>query len=77
VGVRDETWGERVAACVQLRSGATAEADELIATVRAHIARYKAPKQIVFVNALPRTASGKIQRAVVRSQMASKLAPQV
>ncbi len=69
VGVPDEKWGERPKAFVVLRPGAEAvtEAD-LIAHVRLHIARYKTPKSIEFVAALPRTGSGKVQKFELREK---------
>jgi acyl-CoA synthetase (AMP-forming)/AMP-acid ligase II len=62
-GVPHGTWGEEVAATVVLREPAT-EA-ELLAYCREHLADYKRPKQIHITEAIPRTATGKIQRGVV------------
>jgi acyl-CoA synthetase (AMP-forming)/AMP-acid ligase II len=62
-GVPHGTWGEEVAAAVVLRDTAT-EA-ELLAYCREHLADYKRPKQIHITEAIPRTATGKIQRGVV------------
>jgi len=62
-GVPHGTWGEEVAAAVVLREAAT-EA-ELLAYCREHLADYKRPKQIHITEAIPRTATGKIQRGVV------------
>lgn len=67
VGVPDKHWGERVIAFVERRDGMQLEADALIAFARQNIAGYKCPKTIHFVDALPRTALGKVQRAVVRT----------
>ena len=60
---RTRTWGEEVAAAVVLRDAVT-EA-ELLAYCREHLADYKRPKQIHITDAIPRTATGKIQRGVV------------
>lgn len=69
-GVRDATWGQRVAAMiVPADDGLTADA--LIAHARTHLAGYKIPRQIRFVDALPLTASGKIARSQVRTQLES------
>jgi acyl-CoA synthetase (AMP-forming)/AMP-acid ligase II len=68
VGVPDKHWGERVVGVVERRDGMKLEADELIAFARQSIAGYKCPKTIHFVDALPRTAMGKVQRAIVRGQ---------
>ncbi|MBX3463659.1 MAG: AMP-binding protein [Planctomycetes bacterium] len=65
-GVPDPVWGERVAAAVVLRSGAAATADELIGFCRRQIAHYKAPREVRFLGALPRTGSGKIRKQSLR-----------
>ena len=67
-GVPDARWGQAVAASVRLRPGATASASELIEYVRQRLARFKAPRQIHFVEKFPRTASGKIIRQQAREQ---------
>ncbi|NLT06968.1 MAG: long-chain fatty acid--CoA ligase [Solirubrobacterales bacterium] len=67
VGVADDRWGERVAAAVVLRDGASADPDALIAHCRAALAPYKAPKEVRIVAALPRNATGKLLRREVRS----------
>jgi acyl-CoA synthetase (AMP-forming)/AMP-acid ligase II/NAD(P)-dependent dehydrogenase (short-subunit alcohol dehydrogenase family) len=61
-GIRDEDFGQRLAGFVALKPGATASADELQAYVRDRLARYKVPREIVFVEQLPRTSTGKLQR---------------
>jgi acyl-CoA synthetase (AMP-forming)/AMP-acid ligase II len=71
-GLPDAHWGERVCAAVELRPGAVFEAQAVIDFVKSQIAGYKAPRQIDPVEALPRTASGKIQRAKVRQEMLEK-----
>jgi acyl-CoA synthetase (AMP-forming)/AMP-acid ligase II len=68
VGVPDERWGEIVAAVVELRPGTSASADEIIAAARSRIAGYKCPKAVHF-GSLPRTASGKVQRALLREKL--------
>jgi len=65
-GRPDETWGERVVAAVVLRAAERAEAAELISFCRRRIAGYKTPKEIVFLDALPRTGSGKIYKRGLR-----------
>jgi acyl-CoA synthetase (AMP-forming)/AMP-acid ligase II len=66
-GVPDPLWGERVTAAVVLRAGAAATGTELIAFCRDRIAHYKAPKDVRFLAALPRTGSGKIQKRALRA----------
>lgn len=65
-GKPDEKWGERVVAAIVLRDGHAATAEELTAFCRERIAGYKTPKEFVFLEALPRTGSGKIQKRALR-----------
>ncbi len=65
-GMPDPVWGERVTAAVVLRAGAAATAIELMTFCRDRIAHYKAPKDVRFLAALPRTGSGKIQKKALR-----------
>ncbi len=67
IGVPDPRWGEVVAAVVELRRGMSVDEDTLRNFARDHIAGYKCPKQLRFVPALPRTASGKVRRAELRT----------
>ena len=59
VGVPDERWGERVVAVVQARPGTSPTLESLQAHAREHLARYKLPREIVFVSAITRSPSGK------------------
>jgi fatty-acyl-CoA synthase len=68
VGVPDAKWGEAVRALVVLRSGASATAEELIALVRERKGAVYAPKAIDFVDALPVTGLGKLDKKVIRAQ---------
>jgi fatty-acyl-CoA synthase len=63
----DEKWGETPCAFVQLKPDAQATEDEVIAFCRDHLAHYKAPKSVVFGN-LPTTATGKIQKFMLRER---------
>jgi acyl-CoA synthetase (AMP-forming)/AMP-acid ligase II len=65
-GTPDELWGERVTAAVVLRRAASATASELIAFCRDRIAHFKAPREVRFLAALPRTGSGKITKKRLR-----------
>lgn len=65
VGIPNAEWGQQVAAAVVLNDGKTLDADALTAYARQHLAGYKIPRQICFVDALPMTASGKIERRSV------------
>jgi fatty-acyl-CoA synthase len=75
VGLPHEKWGEAPYAFVVLRAGATATPEELIAFIREHLAHFKAPHGVTFVDELPKTATGKIQKFVLR-QGAPNLARQ-
>jgi long-chain acyl-CoA synthetase len=61
-GVPDERLGEAVKAWVVLRAGQTPTVDELRAYCKQSLAAYKVPKQIVFVNSLPKSGVGKVLR---------------
>ncbi len=67
VGVVDAEWGQKVAAVVQLQSGCVLTEAELLAYSRAHLAGYKQPRLIRFIDELPQTASGKIERKTVQA----------
>ena len=69
VGVPDERWGEVGVACVVRKPGATATEDELIAFLQDNLARYKVPKAVVFYDALPISAAGKILKRELRAQL--------
>jgi fatty-acyl-CoA synthase len=62
VGVPDEQFGQRLKAFVVPRSGASLTAAEVKAHVRDHLARYKVPRTVAFVDELPRTTTGKLRR---------------
>jgi acyl-CoA synthetase (AMP-forming)/AMP-acid ligase II len=59
VGVPDSRWGERVVAVVQARGDTTPQPDDLDAHVREHVAGYKAPRDVVLVEEIVRSPSGK------------------
>jgi acyl-CoA synthetase (AMP-forming)/AMP-acid ligase II len=67
IGVPDERWGEAVKAMVVLKPGSPATPEEIIAHCKDHIAGYKAPKSIDFVETLPRNPSGKVLRRELRA----------
>jgi fatty-acyl-CoA synthase len=60
VGVADDEFGQRLRAYVVCAPGARPSEDELKDLVRANLARYKTPREVVFVDELPRNATGKI-----------------
>ncbi|HEY1367355.1 MAG TPA: acyl--CoA ligase family protein [Gaiellaceae bacterium] len=69
VAIPDEKWGERPKAFVVLRPGAEAEPGEIIEHVRGRLARFKAPDEVEFLEALPKTSTGKIQKFVLRQRV--------
>ncbi len=68
VGVPDPKWGEAVKAIVALKPGHKATEQEIVQFCKGQIAHYKAPKSIDFVEALPRTGSGKIHKKGLRDK---------
>ncbi len=71
VGLPHEKWGEAPHAFVVLKSGADATEAELIAFTRERLAHFKAPHGVSFVTELPKTATGKIQKYVLRKGAAA------
>jgi fatty-acyl-CoA synthase len=69
----DPKWGETPCAFVELKEGASASAEELIDFCRARMARFKAPKAVVF-GPLPKTSTGKIQKFLLREKAKSTAA---
>jgi len=68
VGRPDNKWGEVPVAYVVLQPAASTTPDELIEHCRAQLARFKVPKDIVFIDALPRNPSGKVLKRELRDQ---------
>nr|WP_263429133.1 long-chain-fatty-acid--CoA ligase [Nannocystis pusilla] len=67
-GRRDEKWGEVPVAAVVLRPGAALDLESLRTYLDAHLARFKQPKAIVVMDALPRNAGGKVMKDVLRDR---------
>ncbi|MCY1286637.1 3-[(3aS,4S,7aS)-7a-methyl-1,5-dioxo-octahydro-1H-inden-4-yl]propanoyl:CoA ligase [compost metagenome] len=70
IGTPDERWGETGMALVVLRAGATLDAGQVIAHCKAQLAGYKVPRHVRFVDALPRTPSGKVEKHKLRARFA-------
>jgi len=68
IGVPDDRWGETVCALVVLKPDAAASEEELIEFCRGNLAHFKCPRRIQFIEALPRTATGKIQKNLLREE---------
>jgi len=73
IGVPDERWGESPWAIVTLREGTTLDVDGVARELDGRVARYKIPKNVVVVDELPRTASGKIRKLDLRRQYGPSL----
>jgi fatty-acyl-CoA synthase len=67
IAIPDERWGERPKAFVTLKAGASATEQEIIAFCREHIAGFKCPAAVAFID-LPKTSTGKVQKFVLREQ---------
>jgi malonyl-CoA/methylmalonyl-CoA synthetase len=76
VGLADEAWGDRVVGCVVRRPGATCDESELRSFVRERLAPYKVPKQIVFLDALPKNPIGKVVKPELARQLAQRGEPE-
>ena len=68
ISIPHEKWGETPHAVVVVRDGATVTEEEIIAFARERLAHYKAPTSVSFVEELPKTGSGKIQKAHLRNE---------
>jgi acyl-CoA synthetase (AMP-forming)/AMP-acid ligase II len=75
IGVPDAKWGEAVCAVVVLRDGEHATPAELVDLVRDHLAGYKKPRHVLFVDALPRNPSGKVLKQELRAHARRVLEP--
>jgi fatty-acyl-CoA synthase len=69
VGRPDERWGEAPMAYVVLRPGATVTAGQLVEHCRTRLGRFKVPKEIAFLDALPRNPSGKVLKRELRETL--------
>ena len=67
VGIPDELRGEIVRAVISLKVGKMAAEEEIKQFCRKHMADYKIPKQVIFIDSLPKTASGKIRKEDLRN----------
>ena len=66
IGVPSEQWGETPLALIVPREGFAPTVEEIVAHCREHMAHFKAPRRIEFVEALPRTATGKLKKFELR-----------
>jgi len=68
IGKQDEKWGEAPLAFVVLREGSEVSSREIIDFAKSHMARFKAPKEVRFINEFPRGGTGKILKSVLREK---------
>ncbi|MCL0079383.1 long-chain-fatty-acid--CoA ligase [Dehalococcoidia bacterium] len=68
IGVPDPEWGSQPRAIIVLKEGETATAGEIIDFCRDKLSGFKRPRSVVFIDELPRTSTGKVQRKVLREQ---------
>jgi acyl-CoA synthetase (AMP-forming)/AMP-acid ligase II len=71
IGAPDPKWGEKVVAVISVRAGHEVSGTELVAFCREEIASYKKPRHVVFIDALPKNASGKVLKRELRDQIAA------
>ena len=68
IGIPDDQWGEVPWAVVTVREGVTVDSDLVRGHLDGRIARYKLPKNVIVIDEMPRTASGKVRKAELRSR---------
>lgn len=68
IGVPESTWGETVVAVVVRRRGSSLTEQDVVSTCRSQLAGFKQPRKVFFVDALPRTVSGKVRKSALRDQ---------
>ena len=73
IGINDDYWGERVRAIVVLKKGQAATQEELIDHCRPHMAGFKRPEDVVFIDELPRNPMGKVLKRILREEYDSPI----
>jgi len=73
VGVPDPKFGEEIAACIKLGEGKRATAEEIREFCRGQLSYFKIPRYVFFVEEFPMTVTGKVQKYVLREQLAEQL----
>src|SRR5699024_5326184 len=74
-GVADEKWGEVPRAAVVVREGHDLTESDVLSCLDGYLARYKIPKPVVFVDELPRTASGEVRKPQLRELYGNSRTP--
>ena len=68
IGVPDEKWGEAIKAIVALKKGQKASEEEIINFCKEHLASYKKPKSVEFIDAIPKNPYGKVLKRELREK---------
>jgi long-chain acyl-CoA synthetase len=68
-GIPDDAWGEALVAVVEVQQGATLDEEAVVGWVRDHLADYKRPRHVHFVDQLPRDPNGKVVKRKLRAEM--------
>lgn len=69
IGLPHDRWGEAITAVAIPRPGVSLDPEQVIAKTKQQIASFKAPKAVIFVDEMPRTSTGKVQKHVLRKQL--------
>ncbi|KAI8064569.1 hypothetical protein BC940DRAFT_305401 [Gongronella butleri] len=69
VGGPDEKWGERPVAFIVLKQNASLTQEQVIAHCRKNLAGYKCPAKVIFVDSIPKTSTGKVQKYILRNEL--------
>ncbi|MGG4442642.1 AMP-binding enzyme [Brevibacillus fortis] len=69
IGTPDPTWGELVTAVVVAKAGEIVNEQAIIDYAKQHVAGYKVPRKVIFVESLPRNASGKLLKYQLREKV--------
>jgi fatty-acyl-CoA synthase len=77
IGVPDDRWGETGKAVIVVKPGEALDEETVITHCRANLAKFKIPQSVVFVNELPRTATGKVLKRELRADLLGKDAPDI
>ena len=69
IGLPHSHWGEAITAIVTKRPGADLTEDDLLATLKEQLSGFKTPKAVIFLDEMPRTSTGKVQKHILREQL--------
>ena len=68
IGIADERWGEVGLAIIGLKDASQQPEADILAYCRSHLAKFKCPARLVFVDVIPRNATGKLDKPTLRAQ---------